>query len=180
MRLLTFLAAIVVLFCINDSSVAQDRYSAAPSAAASAPSARALGLRLLTWPGKVVQPASAATPAPAPAAAATPAPRPAPAALPTSIYDAPAPRPAASRAPPAPAAPVLAQAAATPAAYPTARFYSVHRDYGQAPDPLTLSPQFLGTSSPDLAAPPPAPPRTVTTSGGRVQMAAPDDAAGGA
>jgi hypothetical protein len=52
MRFLAYLLAIVVLFALSDSSVAQDRYSAteAPKATAAAKPAR---LRLLTWPGKV-------------------------------------------------------------------------------------------------------------------------------
>jgi hypothetical protein len=104
--------------------------------------------------------------APPPAA---PAPHPAPAALPTSIYD-PAPPPAAVAAPPPrAAAPVQAQAAAAPRGdFATPRFYSLHRAYGQAPDPVPLSPQFFATPTPDLAAPPPPPPRTVVTSSGQV------------
>jgi hypothetical protein len=169
MRLISFILAIVWLFALSDSSVAQDRYSP-NTPARPAPAARSLGLRLLTWPGKVAAPAAAVAPAPIPAP--TPAPdaraQSAPA-LPTSIYDPAPPRPAA--APPARQA--LAQAGP---AYPTARFYSLHRPYGQTPDAATLAPQFFDGASTDLAAPPPPPPRTVTTSNGRTQLAAPDDA----
>jgi hypothetical protein len=73
------------------------------------------------------------------------------ASLPTSIYA--APPPAQSQAP--------AGASRIAAAGPydqKAHFYSVHRQYGQNPDPIALSPQFLATPSADLADPPPPPP----------------------
>jgi hypothetical protein len=39
-----------------------------------------------------------------------------------------------------------------------ARYYSLHRAFGERPDPIKLSPQFLATPSADLADPPPPPP----------------------
>lgn len=84
-------------------------------------------------------------------AAPLPAPTP-PAALPTSIYSAPPPAQAA-----APAAQERRMAAASPYDQ-KARFYSLHRAFGERPDPISLSPQFLSTPSADLADPPPPPP----------------------
>jgi hypothetical protein len=162
MRLIAYVLAVFVLFCLADTSVAQDR-----STPTAAPAAKAAGLRLLTWPGKVAQ-APQAAPAPVPARRPIEpqrAPEPTPAALPSSIYD-PPPAKAATAAAPA------AQLAQAPA-YPSARFYSLHRAYGQAPDPVSLSPQFLASASPDLADPPPPPPRQVTTASGRVERVAP-------
>lgn len=145
----------------------------ASSARADSPTAEAAGLRLLTWPGKVAPAERARRPSVrAPAtryADPSAAPR-APAPLPASIY-AQTPPPARSPAAPAIAATPLAQAQ-TPAApgsdYTTPRFYSLHRAYGQTPDPIPLSPQFFATQTPDLAEPPPPPPRTVTTANGQV------------
>lgn len=179
MRFFAYLLAVFVLFALADTSVAQDRYSSSEATPPAPATAKALGLRLLSWPGK-------ATPAAAPARlerpvqprapdlrAATPAP-----ALPTSIYD-PAPAKPAAAATPAPTRqPVraLAQAAAPASSgYPTARFYSLHRAYGETPDPVPLGPQFFASSSPDLAAPPPPSPRTVTTTSGRIERTAPSD-----
>ena len=232
MRLICFLAAIAVLFCLSDAS-AQTAYAATPTYgdAYASPSAQAAGLRLLTWPGKV-QPAQSprpraaaraatsgnysgvalrgADPRPATAMAPPPAtrrvwdpvsgtvePSPQPAALPTNIYAPAPPRPvaaapiaptlpAASLRPAPPAPRVLAQAQAQPQAndtsdYQPTHFYSVHRQYGQAPDPIPLDAQFFASSSPDLAQPPPPVPRTVTTSSGRVIQAtppSPDDVPG--
>lgn len=38
------------------------------------------------------------------------------------------------------------------------RHYSLHRSFGETPDPIALTPQFLATPSADLADPPPPPP----------------------
>lgn len=94
-------------------------------------------------------------------------PRPAPA-LPTSIYAA-APPPSQTMAatPPgarprqpwtnAPRDPEPQMAAAS--SYDQkAHYYSLHRAYGQQPDPIALNQQFLSTPSADLADPPPPPP----------------------
>ena len=138
MRLIVFLAAIAVLFSLSDASaqtLLAASVSAAPLSESQAPSARAAGLRMLSWPGKVVtaprakpqaaipsarriwNPETAATPTPVLAAPRAPAPILQQAtrqttALPASIY---APPPAASpRAAPAPTvpAPVIQQASA--------------------------------------------------------------------
>ena len=166
MRLFVFLLSVAVLFSLADPLLAAPAAPQPPK------------LRLLTWPGKV-EPA-----APRPVQAVRPmrpiapqaAAQPRPAALPTSIY-APAPPAAAvpPKAPVAPAPQVQALAQATPAAgsYPTARIYSLHRQYGETPDPVTLTPRFFNEASPDLAEPPPPAPRTFTTTGGRVVRAAP-------
>jgi hypothetical protein len=75
-------------------------------------------------------------------------------ALPNSIY-APPPAQAAQAARPA----VASNMAVADGGFDQhARFYSLHRAYGQRPDPVTLSPQFLSTPSADLADPPPPPP----------------------
>jgi hypothetical protein len=195
MRVIIFFLSVAVLFSLADPLLAQTRYSAAEPARAAAPAesmARAAPkLRLLSWPGKVAfaapAPVSAAPPAqvPAPRAAMSPSAPAAPfqpqiaqpriaqpqAALPASIY---------APAPPAPARPapqVQALALAGPA-YPTARQYSVHRQYGGSPDPVALTPQFFNDASADLAEPPPPAARTFTTTGGRVVRAAPAPASG--
>jgi hypothetical protein len=162
------------------------------SSAGATPSAEAAGLRLLTWPGKTAAPtqprrqSSAEAPRPAaPSPAPAPAPAPKSAALPTSIYAPPPPVAAPVRSPAPAQAPVLAQAQvqtqvqaqAQVQAQPQSglrndaaspRFYSLHRAYGDTPDPVALSPQFFATPTQDLADPPPPPPRTVTTSSGQV------------
>ena len=196
MRLLAFLAAIAVLFALSDTSAAQPAY-AATVASAELPqgaSARAVGLRMLTWPGKIeparpraqVQTATATPPAPLrmqrywdPTSRAPQAQQVQPPALPTNIY-APAPTRvvAAAQLPPAapqaPASRAVAQAAASSQDdYQPTHFYSVHRQYGETPDPIPLSAQFFASSTPDLAQPPPPVPRTVTTSTGRVVQSAP-------
>jgi hypothetical protein len=81
--------------------------------------------------------------------------RPGPA-LPTSIY-APAPPTGQARAPWT-SAPREPEAVAVASAYDQkAHYYSLHRAYGQQPDPIALSQQFLSTPSADLADPPPPP-----------------------
>ena len=228
MRLICFLAAIAVLFCLSDASAGQPAYAATVAAAdmPDSPSAQAAGLRMLTWPGKVetaprarTRPAARTWPSQSysstplrsadarPLAAApppamrriwdpssrppeTPADRPTQvAALPTSIYAPPPPRAVAAApiapaaAPQAPVAPrtVTQTAANDTSDYQPPHFYSLHRQYGQAPDPIPLDAQFFNSASPDLAQPPPPVPRTVTTSTGRVIQAtppSPDDVPG--
>ena len=198
MRLIAFFAAIAVLFALSDAAAAQT-FAASVSSAAYAqpetPSARAAGLRTLSWPGKVAErppiraqatsearrriwnPEPAAEPAPAPVRQA---------ALPTSIY---APRqPEALPAPvrPAPmrqaqAAPMTAAASPSDGDYQPPHFYSLYREYGQTPDPIPLNSQFFAAATPDLAQPPPDLPHNVTTSTGRVIQApspSPDDGPG--
>ncbi len=173
MRLIAFLAAIAVLFCLTDAGVAQPVYAASVSppslSDAQTPTARAAGLRMLSWPGKVNEaPRRQATvvqhrtwspePLPSQAAAPVPAPRPQ-AALPASIYAPPPPLPpparvqtaalqAPSQPPPAPA-PVRQARASTVAMtqasspsdgdYQPPHFYSLYREYGQNPDPIPQS-----------------------------------------
>jgi hypothetical protein len=173
MRLIAFFAAIAVLFCLTDASVAQPVYAASVSPAAlsdpQTPTARAAGLRMLTWPGKVNEaprrPAASSqrriwNPDPLPQAAAPPAPAPrVQAALPASIYAPPPPAPMqtaslqAPRAPPPqtlpPPAPVRLARASTSAMtqasspsdgdYLPPHFYSLYREYGQKPDPIPQS-----------------------------------------
>jgi len=207
MRLIAFLAAIAVLFCLTETSSAQAVYTGMVTTAslpgAETPSAKAAGLRMLTWPGKVQEAprrqANAAhyriwNPETGQALAAPPAAVPAPrqpAALPSSIYD---PAPPAARAapqplpPPAPIRQAQAQGQPTSASdgdYQPAHFYSLYREYGQNPDPIPpsqydpkaapvpLNAQFFASSSTDLAQPPPPVPHTVTTTGGRVMEAVP-------
>ncbi len=197
MRLLAFLAAIAVLFSLSDASAAQPAYAyAATLASAELPqglTAHAAGLRMLTWPGKVeparpraqVQTASAPSPAPLrvqrywdprPQAQVQ---QPQATAPPTNIYAPAPPRIVASAQLPSAAPQAPAQRAAVQAVassqddYQPTHFYSLHRQYGQAPDPIPLSAQFFASSTPDLAQPPPPVPRTVTTSTGRVVQSTP-------
>ena len=204
MRLIVFLAAIAVLFSLSGASAQTAlaaSVSAAPLSDSQTPSARAAGLRMLSWPGKVVtapraksqaatptsthriwNPETAVSPTPVLAAPRAPAPILQQAtrqttALPASIY---APPPAASPR----AAPVIQQASAARPGMTQARsssdgdyqpphFYSLYREYGQTPDPIPLNPQFFAAATPDLAQPPPPVPHTVTTSSGRVLQAVP-------
>ena len=192
MRLLAFLAAIAVLFALSDASAAQPAYAVTVASAElpQGPSARAAGLRMLTWPGKVepgrprVQVRTASAPQPTalrpprywdPAQPQVqPVSPPRPAALPNNIYAPAPPRVLAAAQLPAPAARAAAPVASSSEDnYQPTHFYSVHRQYGQAPDPIPLSAQFFASSTPDLAQPPPPVPRTVTTSTGRVVQSAP-------
>ncbi len=167
MRLLAFFAAIAVLFALSDPSAAQSYYAGVTSTPQSPPqSARAAGLRLLSWPGKVAEaprarrqsaqsfatPASAPqyTPAPQSAAlqprriwnASPAAPQPAAplaqAALPSSIYAAPAP----SSAPPP-----VRLAAAAPARAPTVPASTADGDY-QPPHFYSLYREYGQTPDP--------------------------------
>ena len=225
MRLISFLAAIMVLFALADPSAAQVRYSITAAPTSAPGSARDAGLRFLTWPGKVMpqeaQPQSRmatssirpngmaqrfrSEPAPSYTSPAyvsparySPLPVAEPsqpdAALPTSIYAPPPPARIQSAPIPAPAAraaaPVRALAMASPpaaalAGVPTGaagedppaspRFYSLHRAYGDTPDPIPLTPTFFSDGSTDLAAPPPPVPRAATTATGQVLRPVPPD-----
>jgi hypothetical protein len=168
MRLISFLAAIAVLFCLTEAGSAQTVYAGTVTTAsyAQSPSARQAGLRTLTWPGKVQEAppqrrqANAGSrrvwnsePVALPQATPTP---PAPrqqAPLPSNIYD---PAPAAAQAdarPLAPPAPVRQAQAATQANaavdpdYQPPHFYSLYRQYGQTPDPIPTS-EFDPRSAP--------------------------------
>jgi hypothetical protein len=169
MRLIAYLISVMVLLALADASLAQVAQAQTTQAQVVQP--KAPTLRLLTWPGKV-NPQTAPPAAPrvaAPARAAQPA-------LPTSIYAPPPPAPAVAARPAQPPE-VQALAQASPGAgAPAARFYSLHRAYGETPDPIPLGPQFFAGGQVDLAEPPPPAPRTFTTTGGRVVRAAPDDA----
>ena len=205
MRLIAFFASIAVLFALTDVAAAQTAFAASVVSTAftepPTPSARAAGLRMLSWPGKTgerapaparVQAASAPqrriwNPAPI---SAPPAPAPVvrQAALPTSIYAPPQPAaaPAPVRTTPAPqqqarAAQMTASASPSDGDYQPPHFYSLYREYGQKPDPIPLNSQFFAAATPDLAQPPPDLPHNVTTSTGRViqaPSASPDDGPG--
>ena len=169
MRFFAYIAAVAVLFAIANRSAAQTIDTRSPAQV----SARVAGLRMLTWPGKVMVGAPAKpTPPTAPRAAAPSAPA-RPVALPTSIY---APPPARTAAAAKPAATrTLAMASPQTTQGTTARFYSLHRPYGETPDSIPLTPQFFASDSPDLARPPAPSSRPVVTSTGRVVQAAPSD-----
>lgn len=102
-----------------------------------------------------VPPIGASSP-PSPQAAVT-AQAPGPAPVPTSIYDPVPPAPQASypvqAAQAATTAPVQARAASD-----GARRYSVHREFGQEPDPIPIPPQFFGATA-DLTQPETAEPQ---------------------
>lgn len=151
--------AFVVLACAGSAAAepVQDRYG--PPRKAPAPQARPYEGRLLGWAGKAAAPA----PQPAPAQiAARPQPQPsAPPArtisawsedpLPQSLYDAPvdAPQPPAPRMAQAPVAPAPQRQGAAPS-----RLYSLHREYGMAPDVVPATPS---RTSYVLIGPPDAP-----------------------
>ncbi|HEY5411679.1 MAG TPA: hypothetical protein VIJ94_13235 [Caulobacteraceae bacterium] len=204
MRLIAFFASIAVLFALTDVAAAQTALAASAASTAftqpQTPSARAAGLRMLSWPGKVGE----RTPAPVRVQAiaepqrriwnpapisAPPAPSAAPvrqAALPTSIYAPPPPAAAPVLVRPAPvqqarAAQMTAAASPSDGDYQPPHFYSLYREYGQKPDPIPLNSQFFAAATPDLAQPPPDLPHNVTTSTGRVIQApspSPDDGPG--
>jgi Wiskott-Aldrich syndrome protein len=152
--------ALVALACAGSAAAepVQDRYG--PPRKAPPPHARAYDGRLLGWAGKSapalpqVEPAQVAArpqplpPARPPEAAPPPPVRQAAAALPQSLYDA---------APPAPApAPRLAQVQPPPqrGAAPS-RLYSLHREYGMAPDAVPAVPSganYVLIGPPDLPA----------------------------
>lgn len=102
-----------------------------------------------------------ASSAPSPAA---PAPSPPQSSTPRSIYDPPA---AQMPATPAPQAAAAAPTAAAANDGETARFYSLHRQYGLTPDPDPIPPQFF-TQTADLSDPPGPSPvyKAATSSGG--------------
>ena len=122
------------------------------------------------WPSAAASTATAPS-ATAPAAAdgvgpslvpAPPAVRPAP--TPLADYAAPAAGAGAS-------APVRT-ASAAPAAHTTARYYSLHKQYGHAPDPDPIPPQFFAPG-PDLTAPEtPEPARATLTANAQASKAA--------
>ncbi len=113
--------------------------------------------------------------------AASPAPAPLPPAPPQSIYDPPAGQSGAATGASAAASSAAAMAPPTPTAAPTAtaandgetaRFYSLHRQYGLTPDPDPIPPQFF-TQTADLSDPPgPSAVYKATTSSGGSTTAA--------
>lgn len=152
--------AFVVLACAGSAAAepVQDRYG--PPRKAPAPHARPYEGRLLGWSGKAAQLAPQAAPA---QVAARPEPQPSPPPrqtisawsenpLPQSLYDAPpaAPQPPAPRlAQAAPVAPEPQRQGAAPS-----RLYSLHREYGMAPDVVPATPS---RTSYVLIGPPDAP-----------------------
>lgn len=149
------------------AQAAEDRYGPARAATdAAAVAASAYSGPMLSWSGKappapppmarpatpvrpemlpsgLYRPAVVAPLAPAPVAYAAPAPAPmayAPTApAPTSLYSRPAPQAAAVDTLPPPPSPTAVQGGLY--ASGGARFYSVHRPYGQTPDPIPAVPQ---------------------------------------
>ncbi len=111
----------------------------------------------------------AAEASPAPSTVAAPAPPP----IPQSIYDPPAGQGAATTGAPtaalsaASSAAAMAPTATASNSSETARFYSLHRQYGLTPDPDPIPPQFF-TQTADLSDPPGPSPvyKTATSSGG--------------
>ncbi len=182
MRYVFALAALAVpAAAFGATSAVEDRYGPAvthtpPPAVSQAPAAVYAG-PFLSWSSKsstppVSAPQPAAEPAPAPAAPAslyaTPvpiAPAPAPIAVAPPVRTVPTPAPSVPAAPPmqvmaaaeapTPATPA-AEAAATPSTPVHAHFYSLHRDYGDTPDPIAMPvdrPMVL-VGPPDLPAQP--------------------------
>jgi hypothetical protein len=124
---------------LNSAPPVLDRYGApAPSPPPDVTPASWRSGRRLVWPGKTPPPDAAGQP---------------PAAL-----DAPKDAATAPTVVPA-SAPIAAAALAGPAAAPPERrvdgprFYSLHRDYGLAPDAIPLPPKFFGPTA-DLSKPP--------------------------
>lgn len=167
------LLAVTIGLCGATAAAAQavpDRYGPARTGAVTV---AAYSGATLSWPSKAavreapaapVQAAQAAPVRPAPVIAeraytlgsAAPTPAPSPAALrPARLYDTPPPQAAAQPAPAVqPAPPPRAMAAA---GAPT-RFYSLHREYGMAPDPTppqSSSPGYVLIGPSDTAASPP-------------------------
>ncbi|HEX2562159.1 hypothetical protein [Phenylobacterium sp.] len=160
---------LVALACAGSAAAepVQDRYG--PPRKAAAPQARPYEGRLLGWSGKAAPTAPqaapvqiAARPEPRPVAAPQPPPRAQPMSswshdpLPQSLYDGPAPAPAAAPPPPAPrlaqAPPPAPQRGAAPS-----RLYSLHREYGMAPDTV---PATSAQTNYVLIGPPDAPAET--------------------
>jgi hypothetical protein len=141
--------------------------SPAPVAREPAQPARAYGAPpVMPWYQRYGVAESSSAPAPA-----APPPAPQQAGAPQSIYDPPVGRggaPAAAAG--APPAPPVAKAAPTATAAndgETARFYSLHRQYGLTPDPDPIPPQFFSQTA-DLSDPPGPSPvyKAATSSGG--------------
>jgi hypothetical protein len=126
--------------------------TAAPAIASAAPRQQAparpelmaggiYGRGAATQPPMAIPPAAAYTAPRALSAAPAPAryaPSPAQPAAPQSLYSAPAPRAAAATLPPPPGATAV-QGGLYASAGP--RFYSVHRPYGETPDPIPATPE---------------------------------------
>jgi hypothetical protein len=151
MRPILIIAVLAFAPLATSAVHAEDRYGPTPDQAA-----QYIPTSMLAWPGK--QPGPAQTPVQTPAPIPTPAPLYA-SNLPSSIY---APPPPADAPKPSPS-PSLTAASVQPMVAPgegaPPRFYSVAREYGVKPDPITLSPQFLADAgATDLAEPPPLPP----------------------
>jgi len=126
------LTALAVCAVAASGAGAEDRYGPARTDT-DVPAATAT----LNWPGKTAIAESAPDTAPVSASA-----------LPTSIY-----------APTPPVADAAIQPMLAGLDGQTPRFYSVAREYGAQPDPITLSSQFVAnTQGDDLANPPPPTP----------------------
>lgn len=146
-------------------------------ALAESPGAASAGLREAQWP-TVRHPAVRPARKVAPATAKAPAPTPV---LMSAVYDppAPAPTPVTPRAAAAIAIADASRASAPspvePAALARPRRYTIHRDYGETPDPAPeVVPTFLDAPPVDLAAPPPQAPTQAELRQARDEGADPD------
>ncbi len=171
------IAALALLVAIAAPGIAlaapgddEDRYGPPPAPFVD-PAAPDSVQPTLSWPGKLAATPRPSERRPAPQAYAAPTPTAYVAAagsaslpLPTSIHASP-PSPL---TPPAVAAP---PAASADSGQPP-RFYSVHREFGLAPDPAPapLPTQFFAASA-DLAEPPPPPPPHVLPAGQQAMTA---------
>lgn len=157
------LAIAMLAASVVDANAAEDRYgprqAAEPVAATTSATARPYAGSMLGWSGKSAAPApqaaqpsapvrpalmpgglyrSAPPPPQAPVVAAPPAPAGYASAAPTSLYSRPATQTPVDRLPPPPSA-TTAQGGLYASSGP--RFYSVHRPYGETPDPIPATPQ---------------------------------------
>jgi len=147
--------------------VAQVPVNPAPAYPVSAPQGRSVQARaygpapVAPWYQRYGTGDASAAPTPTAPASATAQPR-----APQSIYDPPAGQPPSAVAPQASALTAAPTAAAANDGE-TARFYSLHRQYGLTPDPDPIPPQFF-TQTADLSDPPGPSPvyKTATSSGG--------------
>lgn len=152
------LAIALLAASVVNANAAEDRYGPRQAAAAlTSPAARPYAGSLLGWSGKSAAPAPrtaqpaapvrpalmagglyrSAPPPQSPALTAAPAPAGYASAAPTSLYSRPASRTPVAQLPPPPS-PTTVQGGLYANSGP--RFYSVHRPYGETPDPIPAVP----------------------------------------